>query len=203
MVYTNLMFDHGCPHEELVAFLKDRFIPYLHRRQIRILEAQQGLSPSEYQLAFEDTGKEDMASLLSNDDEGRELYQQFLSKTNNACQRRLLDLEPDVAWFREDCRLYHLETFNIIVDTGAFEKFMVEEAFPYWRGRGFHTKLFRVMEQPGKYLLMTEMSMLGSIDRWSEMALGEERGMALMQRMAGSMDYPRGSVLKDITGKLD
>ena len=199
-----IFFDHACLHGELEIYIKEVMIPCMNGKGIsaHLLKAVESLSPREYQLVLEGDDMPEgggiLENLLCSNGEGRRIYEQFSAKAANVYSRILGDMEPDIPWFCMEGRLYHLETFNSVVGEKDFESLFLEGCFPYWRQRGFHVKLFRVLSQPDSYMLMTEMKSIGSIDSWPEMATGEAKGKTLMQKVVSSMDYPRGSIVRDI-----
>lgn len=204
MTYTITLFDHKGDYGLTESFLRNKICAFLRSKgvQARLLAAEVGLSMSEYWLVRESETVCEPPALrehlhgLSGDGQ---LYEEFCSNVLNVQEFLLFDLESNVPWFREAEKLYHLEKFNSVIKPDEFQEFMVKQGLPYWREREFHAKLFKNSQGESAYLLMTQMDKLSSIESWPEMAAGEAKGRAIMQWLVASMDYPRASIVRDIT----
>src|SRR5947209_7503140 len=95
--------------------------------------------------------------------------------------------------------LWHAEGFDSTAEPGVLEAFLKEEALPYWRSRGFNVKVFVTQYSlgPAQFWLLTELEGMGSFEGWQELAEGEPRGAAIMQRLVSIATNVRAGVVRD------
>ena len=198
-MYTAILFDHACPHEQLRAFIKTRILPSLAQQgcRARFLCNEVSLSPREYWLVLDEyiaDEKDKLPHIF-----GGDLYGAFQAAAQNMLKWRLRDLEPEIPWFRADGKLYHMESFSRVVPEEVFEGFFLASSCPTG-AKGVFMPSFFVGRTTAKslYWLMTELDSIGSIETWPEKATGEYEGQRLMQRLISYQDFPRGNVIREI-----
>jgi hypothetical protein len=96
-------------------------------------------------------------------------------------------------------KMWHVETFNSRGKPGEMEA-ILQRTLRYWRSRGFNVKVFVTQYSlgPAEFWLCTEMESFGALDRWPEMATGEEEGRQLMGELLGMAQGFRASVIKEL-----
>lgn len=206
MIYSVSVFNHSCKQLDVEAFYFNQIRPYLQKKgiQSRLLGAQVSLSNWEYWFVISE--KEFNFSdlwfrILSTDQEGQEILQEWKKMISSSSMYAFLDLEPNIVWFRKPGKYYHMECFNVLASGTEFEKFLLYECLSYWRKRGFFAKAFKRLCDlgPAEYWLVTEMDSIGSIDKWPEMATSEPEGVKHMQKLLEYADRPLASVIRDLT----
>lgn len=77
---------------------------------------------------------------------------------------------------------------------------LLRRTLVYWRGRGFNARAFVTQYSlgPAEFWLCTEMKNFADLDRWPEMATGDEEGRAIMQDLLTMARDFRASVVKEI-----
>lgn len=204
MLYYAELFDHsnkvGGKTEKY--FLKT-VIPYLKKvgYESHFFSTQYGLGPREFWLVtkVEEAGHFDLWEKLSCEPEGQEILRDIEKFTTNKCRYVMKDLEPKVNWIREPGKMYHMESFKSIALPGRLEKFFLDRALPYLRGRGFGLKLFKNQYGlgVGEFWFVTEMDSFSSIDNWPDMVGGEPEGTAVMEELLSIIDIPKASIIKE------
>jgi len=97
-------------------------------------------------------------------------------------------------------KMQHVETFDCTGTATEFEEFVRDKVLPYWRRRGFKVRIYRTEAAlgPSQYWLVTAIDNFGSIDSWTQMAVGEREGRELMEQYLSLVQNVRASVIRDI-----
>jgi hypothetical protein len=95
--------------------------------------------------------------------------------------------------------MWHVETFNSRGAPGEMEA-VLQRALRHWRSRGFNVKVFITQYSlgPAEFWLCTELDRFADLDRWPEMATGQEEGRAIMGDLLGLAQGLKASIVKEL-----
>lgn len=98
--------------------------------------------------------------------------------------------------------MWHFEKFQASKGVpGEMEMFMLEEALPFFRSRGFNVKFFVTQHEmgEGEFFFVTEAAAFADLDRWPAMVGDEPGGVELLTRMVNMVEgSPQANMLREI-----
>lgn len=95
--------------------------------------------------------------------------------------------------------MWHVETFNSRGAPGEME-LILQRAIRHWRSRGFKVKVFVTQYSlgPAQFWLCTELASFADLDRWPEMATGDEEGREVMRDLLTTAEGLRASIVAEL-----
>ena len=100
--------------------------------------------------------------------------------------------------------MYHIETMKPRGDQTELERFLRDEALPYWRSRGFEVKVYVTQNSlgHGPIWLFTGLDTFGDMDGWPTKATGEPEGQRMTMPVPFSQvetDYRKDEARMEVT----
>lgn len=94
--------------------------------------------------------------------------------------------------------MWHIETFNSRGAPGEMEA-VLQRALRCWRDRGFNVKVFVTQYSlgPAEFWLCTELESFADLDRWPEMATGDDEGREVMRDLLATAQGLKASIVKE------
>lgn len=95
--------------------------------------------------------------------------------------------------------MWHVETFSSRGAPGEMEA-VLKRTLNYWRSKGFNVRVFVTQYSlgPAEFWLCTEMERFADLDRWPEMATGDEEGKQIMTDLLQMAHGLKASVVKEL-----
>lgn len=95
--------------------------------------------------------------------------------------------------------MWHVETFNSRGKPGEMEA-LLRRTLTYWRSKGFNARVFVTQYSlgPAEFWLCTEMESFGDLDRWPEMATGDDEGRTIMGELLSMAEGFKASIVKEL-----